>query len=85
MTPMKVPVDPPKCRRLLLLLIGVLSCAAAFGQMDTATISGYVMDQSGAVIAGAAITLTNVETNIDVSQSSNRSGLYVFTNVKPGR
>jgi hypothetical protein len=43
------------------------------------------MDQSGAVIAGAAITLTNVETNIDVSQSSNRSGLYVFTNVKPGR
>ena len=45
----------------------------------------YITDQSGAVVAGAAITLTNVETNINAAQSSNGSGLYVFTNVKPGR
>src|ERR1700722_19123290 len=70
---------------LLVLLFGGLFCAAAFGQTDTATISGYVTDQTGAVIRGAAITLTNVETNSDANQSSNGSGLYVFTDVKPGR
>ena len=53
--------------------------------MDTATISGYITDQSGAVVSGAAINLTNVETNTAVSQQSNSSGLYVFTYVKPGR
>jgi hypothetical protein len=71
-------------RKLLLLLLGVMSCAPALSQMDTATISGYILDESGAVIPGASIKLTNVETNVDVSQLSNGSGLYVFTSVKPG-
>ncbi len=71
-------------RRLLLLILVVLSCASGFSQTDTATISGYITDQSGAGLPGANIRLTNVETNIDASQSSNGSGLYVFTNVKPG-
>ena len=85
MAPMKVPVAPQRSRWLLPLIFGVLSCVRAFSQTDTATISGYVTDQSGAVISGAAIRLTNVGTNIDVQQSSNGSGLYVFTNVKPGQ
>jgi hypothetical protein len=85
MAPMRVPCDLRKSHWLLLLIIGTLCCVArAFGQTDTATISGYITDQSGAVISGAAIKLTNVETNTDVSQSSNGSGLYVFTSVKPG-
>ncbi len=85
MAPMKVPGDPRKSHRLALLMIGMLCCAPrAFGQTDTATISGYITDQSGAVISGAAIELTNVETNTDVSQTSNGSGLYVFSSVKPG-
>ena len=70
---------------LLPLIFGALCCLRVFGQTDAATISGYITDQSGAVVAGAAITLTNVETNINAAQSSNGSGLYVFTNVKPGR
>jgi hypothetical protein len=72
-------------RTLPLLILGVLCGASAFGQTDTATISGYITDQSGAVLPRAIVTLTNVETNIDASQTSNGSGLYVFTNVKPGR
>src|SRR5271155_5619670 len=72
-------------RTFILFCLGLLSCASALSQMDSATISGYITDQSGALLPGAAIALTNVETNIDVTQSSNGSGLYVFTNVKPGR
>ncbi len=83
MTPMRVP-GLQKSHWLLLLILGTLCCVRAFGQTDTATISGYITDQSGAVISGAAIKLTNVETNTDVSQTSNESGLYVFTSVRPG-
>jgi hypothetical protein len=72
-------------RTVLLLFLVVLSRAAAFGQTDAATISGYVTDQTGAALSGATIRLTNVETHADATQSSNGSGLYVFTNVKPGR
>lgn len=75
----------PKARALVLSLLSVLFGLSAFGQMDTATISGYITDQSSALITGAAITLINVETNTFVTQSSNGSGLYVCTNVKPGR
>jgi hypothetical protein len=82
---MKVQAAPLKVRKLLPLLLWVLSCAPAFSQMDNATISGYITDQSGAVLPGAAIKLTNVETGIYATQSSNGSGLYVFTNVKPGQ
>ena len=67
MTPMRVP-GLQKSHWLLLLILGTLCCVRAFGQTDTATISGYITDQSGAVISGAAIKLTNVETNTDVSQ-----------------
>jgi hypothetical protein len=74
-----------KARTLIFVYFSLLSCAAAFCQTDTATISGYITDQSGALLPGAAIALTNVETDIRVTQSSNGSGLYVFTNVKPGR
>src|SRR5271170_2098674 len=82
---MKVQAAPLKARKLLPLLLWVFSRTPAFSQMDNATISGYITDQSGAVIPGATIKLTNVETNIDANQSSNGSGLYVFTNVKPGQ
>jgi len=81
---MRVPAGSLKPRAFILFLLGVLSCAPALSQTDTATISGYITDQSGAVLPGAAIQLTNVETGTYVTQSSNGSGLYVFTNVKPG-
>ena len=32
---MRVPAAPLKVRKLLLLLLGVMSCASAFSQMDT--------------------------------------------------
>ncbi len=81
---MTVLADSPKARVLIFFLLSVLSCSPALSQMDTATISGYITDQSGAVVSGAAIILTNVETGIHTAQSSNGSGLYVFTYVKPG-
>ncbi len=49
-------------------------CAAAWGQ-TIGTINGMVTDPSGAVIPGAPITATEMETSIARTAIGNASGL----------
>src|SRR5579864_7793255 len=50
-------------RYLQVLAIGViLGGLTASAQVSTGTISGVVQDQSGAIIAGAMVTVRNVDT-----------------------
>jgi len=63
------------------MLIGVLS----FAQMETATVSGTVMDHSGAVVADAQVQVTNSDTNVVTATTTNKSGVYVVPSLKPGR
>jgi hypothetical protein len=46
---------------LVCLTILVLSVVPAFAQFDRGQIAGIVKDQSGGVIPGATVTVTNVE------------------------
>jgi len=57
----------------------------SFAQLETATLSGTVMDLSGAVVAEAQVQATNSDTNVTVTTSTNRSGVYVIPSLKPGR
>jgi hypothetical protein len=52
---------------------------------ENATITGTVMDSSGAVIANADLTLTNPATGQTRKAVSNSSGIYLFANVSIGR
>ncbi|HWR36824.1 MAG TPA: carboxypeptidase regulatory-like domain-containing protein [Clostridia bacterium] len=65
---------------LLLALAGV-ACA----QTETATLSGTVMDRSGAVISGVQVQLTNSDTNVKTAMVTNAAGIYVASSIKPGR
>jgi hypothetical protein len=47
-----------------------------FAQNSTGIISGRVTDPSGAVVAGAAITITQTETNVDYASGTNSDGLF---------
>jgi len=67
---------------LLIVLLGL--SISVFSQSDSATLSGTVTDPSGAVIAGAVVRVTNVETDITARTTSNGSGLYVVGNLHPG-
>ena len=40
-------------------------------QQATGTVQGVVLDQSGAVVPGAELTLRNVATNVAATQPSN--------------
>ena len=50
----------------------------------TASISGTVTDPSGAVVAGASVTATNVETGIATSLTTNAQGFYSFQSLPLG-
>jgi hypothetical protein len=52
--------------------------------VDTGAILGTVKDQSGAVIPGARVTLTNEGTGFNVSTVAEADGSYVFRPVKIG-
>ncbi len=50
---------PGLFRALRRALVLVSLCASAAGAQDTGTVSGTVVDTSGQVVPGAAVTLTN--------------------------
>lgn len=64
----------------LLSLAGALSLEA---QVNS-TIRGEVSDQSGAIVAGAMITVTDVETNVHRQTVSTEAGIYEIPNLKKG-
>jgi len=67
---------------LVLLLITSLSLQA---QSTYGTVDGTVTDPSGAVVADAQVTLTNVGTQEKHTQATGSEGLYKFVNVVPGQ
>ena len=70
--------------RGVLLLIVLLAAGAAVRAQDTASLRGTITDQSGGVIVGAKIKLTNTNTNISRTGTSGNDGGYLFTTVPVG-
>jgi hypothetical protein len=64
-------------RFFLLPLLFVLACAGAFAQANS-EVTGIVTDQTGAVVGGAKITLTDPATGFTKSTISDGTGLYDF-------
>src|SRR5438093_1451077 len=65
------------------LLISLIGCSTGWSQ-GTAQISGTVKDQSGAVLPGVEVTVTQTETNIPRSTITNETGSYVLPNLAVG-
>jgi len=58
--------------------------APALAQFETASVLGTVRDSSGAVLAGATVTLTNKATGISNTATSDQNGDYEFFTVRIG-
>lgn len=56
-----------------------------FSQGFFATVSGTVSDASGALIPGASVKATAVETGVVTETVTNESGAYTFGNLLPGK
>src|SRR5438309_4337270 len=71
--------------RLVLLLEALLLLFAAQGLCQEATIVGTVTDPSGAAVANAKVTLTNVDTGVSKAYTTNDSGQYTAVDIHIGR
>lgn len=69
-------------RTALFLLF--LIAHSAHAQLDTATLSGRVLDTSGASVSMATLELTDVERGTKRVAFTNDIGFYVFSIVRPG-
>ncbi len=78
----KLPARPTSI--LLPLFTCIVALAPAFGQTANGSISGRVVDQSGATVPGAKVVMVDQATQITLTKETNNSGLFVFENVVPG-
>lgn len=69
---------------VLVALFAWFGCQGAQAQAITGSFSGEVVDQSGAVIPGASLKLTNEATHDERKSVSNDLGLFTFAAVNPG-
>ena len=67
-------------------LIAMVLAVAVGGQAQTSrgTVTGTVLDPTGAVIGGARVILAGVETGVKLSTDSNEAGVYRFDAVDLG-
>ena len=69
-----------------LILCGVLCGLARLASAQTfGEIIGEVKDPSGAVIAGAVVTVINADTNVARTTATNDVGIYSVPSLPPGR
>jgi hypothetical protein len=66
---------------LLAGLVAAFAASAAFGQSNSGIVSGSVTDSTGALIPGAAVTITNSVSGFTRSTTSDSSGKYRFYNL----
>ncbi len=75
--------------KCLLRLLGCLVCcliaAPLWGQTNSGSIQGTVTDPSGAALAGANVTVRNLDTGLAISTVSTDAGFYSVPNLPPGR
>ena len=70
-------------RYLIAAIAGFALCVPLWAQFRS-SIEGTVTDSSGAVVSGAQVTLTNVDTGIAQNAQSNDTGAFRFPTLPPG-
>jgi len=78
------PVRPMKILTALLMLTMINSSWLHAQSGTSSAIAGSIVDQTGAVIANATVTVTEVNTGAIRSVNSNTEGRYLFAQVNPG-
>src|SRR5262245_22757848 len=69
---------------IVLLGLAMLAPGIAAAQAVTGTILGTVTDSTGAVIAGAKVTVTNVDTGLSRTVTTDAAGEYTTPQVPTG-
>ena len=74
-----------RCSFLAALLLWVLTAVPAYSQLTSGTILGTVTDASGAALARATVTATNLDTGFTRTATADNAGNYQLPNMPLGR
>ncbi len=73
------------CRAFFLIVVlAMVALAPAHAQEAGGTILGTVVDPKGDAVAGATISIRNVETGVERTTTANGDGLYSAPNLQAG-
>lgn len=67
-----------------IFILSLLFCSKVSAQETTATLNGLVSDDKGSPIAGATVSVLHEPTGAKVASQTNKKGLFVIPNLKPG-
>jgi hypothetical protein len=70
---------------ILLSFLAILNVTSAYSQGAVAEVNGVTVDQSGAVLPGVTVTLTEESTGLVRSVVSNETGRFSIPALQPGR
>jgi len=65
---------------LMMLTYGTL----AFGQGTSASLTGQIIDATGAAVTNATVTVKNTSTSLTLTTTSDKVGVYTITPLPPG-
>ena len=69
---------------LLSLLLVFLAASPHRAQVESGKVLGEVQDSTGAMVKGAKVTVTNVDTGVTHEVNTGAGGEYVVTELRPG-
>ena len=70
---------------VILVILLPLLFSSAFAQGERGALDGIVTDQTGAVVAGAEVTVTHTETNIETKTTTTDAGVYRLSSLPAGK
>jgi hypothetical protein len=67
------------------LFLALFVCATVFAQGERGALNGIITDQNGAVIPGAEVVATNIETNVETKTTTTDAGVYRLPYLPSGK
>src|SRR6266545_653539 len=67
------------------LFLALFVCATVFAQGERGALNGIITDQSSAVVAGAEVVATNIETNVETKTTTTDAGVYRLPYLPSGK
>ena len=72
-------------KHTVLVVIGLLlMVSAAWAQVDRGTMTGIITDQSGGVIPGVSVSVTNQATDVATNVTTSSAGVYTAPLLRAG-
>src|SRR6266446_9316152 len=71
--------------KIRLALFAMLGAFAAWAQVGSSTLSGRVVDATGAVVANVSVSAVQLSTNFTFNAVTNNDGIYRIPSLQPGQ